>query len=54
MTWSNFEKLPHNFFAPYMVSKTKGHEMVNDFVNFYNEDTSLFADGLVDYRPLGR
>lgn len=50
MTWSNFEKLEHNFFSPYMVSKTRGHEMVNDFVNFYNEPKTLFADGIADYR----
>lgn len=54
MTWSNFEKLPHNFFAPYMVSKTRGHEMINDFVNFYNEEGTLFADGIADYRALGK
>lgn len=52
MTWSNFEKLPHNFFAPYMVSSGRGHEMINNFVDYYNEEASLFADGLVDYRPL--
>lgn len=54
MTWSNFEKLPHNFFSPYMVSKTRGHEMINDFVNFYNEKGTLFADGIADYRALGK
>ena len=54
MTWSNFEKLPHNFFSPYMVSKTRGHEMVNDFVNYYNESNTLFADGLADYRSLAK
>lgn len=54
MTWSNFEKLPHNFFAPYMVSKTRGHEMINDFVNFYNEKGTLFADGIADYRAFGK
>lgn len=54
MTWSNFEKLPHNFFSPYMVSKTRGHEMINDFINFYNEKGTLFADGIADYRALGK
>ncbi|MFV0635422.1 glycoside hydrolase family 26 protein [Mitsuokella sp. WILCCON 0060] len=54
MTWANFEKLPHNFFAPYMVSKTRGHEMINDFVNFYNEKGTLFADGIADYRAFGK
>lgn len=52
MTWSNFEKLPHNFFAPYMVSKTRGHELVNEFVDFYNEPVTIFADGIADYRAL--
>lgn len=46
MTWSNFEKLTNNFFAPYMVSKTKGHEMINEFIDFYNEPETLFADGI--------
>lgn len=46
MTWSNFEKLPNNFFAPYMVSKTKGHEMINEFIDFYNEPETIFADGV--------
>lgn len=46
MTWANFEKLPHNFFAPYMVSSTRGHEMINEFVGFYNEPETLFADGI--------
>lgn len=50
MTWSNFEKLEHNFFSPYMVSKTRGHEMINDFADFYNERGTLFADGIADYR----
>lgn len=46
MTWSNFEKLTNNFFAPYMVSKNRGHEMINEFVDFYNEPETLFADGV--------
>lgn len=46
MTWSNFEKLEHNFFAPYMVSKTRGQEMINNFVDFYNMPETIFADGV--------
>lgn len=53
MTWANFEKLPHNFFAPYMVSKTRGHEMINEFVDFYNEPETLFADG-INWRVLDK
>lgn len=37
-----------------MVSKTRGHEMINDFVKFYNEKGALFADGIADYRALGK
>lgn len=54
MTWSNFEKLPHNFFAPYMVSKTKGHEMINEFVDFYNMPETIFADGITDFTSLSK
>jgi len=54
LTWANFEKLEHNFFEPYMVSPTRGHEMVNDFVNFYNEPATIFADGVKDYTELAK
>ncbi len=47
MTWSNYDT--KNFFAPYMVSDTKGHEMINNFINYYNEDESVFADGVGNY-----
>ena len=52
MTWANFAKLEHNFFSPYMVSETRGHEMVNEFVEFYNAPKTIFADGVCDYTKL--
>ncbi len=52
LTWANFEKEAHNFFEPYMVNDTRGHEMVDDFVRFYNEPASIFADGNADYRQM--
>ncbi|WP_196602525.1 glycoside hydrolase family 26 protein [Pectinatus frisingensis] len=52
MVWSNFEREPHNFFAPYMVSKTRGHEMINKFIDYYNEKDSIFADGVTDYSQM--
>nr|WP_231036493.1 glycosyl hydrolase [Pectinatus sottacetonis] len=52
MVWSNFEREPHNFFEPYMVSKTRGHEMINDFIDYYNEKDSIFADGITNYRQM--
>ena len=52
LTWANFEKLEHNFFEPYMVSDTRGHEMINEFIDFYNEPSTLFADGIIDFTKL--
>ena len=52
MSWANFDKQEHNFFMPYMVSDKRGHEMINEFVDFYNEPSSIFADGNTDYKKL--
>ena len=35
-----------------MVSDTRGHELVDGFIDYYNEETSLFAGGLGDWRGL--
>ena len=50
MTWANFSE--QNFYEPYMVSSTKGQEMVNNFINFYNKEDSVFADGIGDYSKI--
>ena len=47
MSWANFDE--GNVFAPYMVSETKGHEMINEFIDYYNEDSSIFADGNANF-----
>ena len=52
MVWANFGETD-GFFAPYMVSDTKGHEMINDFIDYYNEDESVFANGVGDYAEAG-
>lgn len=41
MTWSNFNE--GNFDQPYMVTAKRGHEMVNQFIDFYNAPQSVFA-----------
>ena len=46
MTWSNNND--HDFDQPYMIDNRRGHEMVNEFVDFYNEPQSVFASQ-VDY-----
>ena len=50
LTWANFDE--KNFFEPYMVSATKGHEMINNFIDFYNNENSVFADGVGDYSSI--
>lgn len=52
MVWSNFEREPHNFFEPYMVNNKRGHEMINNFIDYYNEKNSVFADGITDYQQM--
>ena len=48
MVWANFDAAK-NFFSPFMVSDTKGHEMINEFIDYYNEEESVFADGVGAY-----
>lgn len=46
MTWSNFNE--GNFDEPYLVTPKRGHEMVNSFIDFYNEPQSVFAKQMPD------
>lgn len=48
MVWANFDD-KSNFYIPYKVSETKGHEMINNFIDFYNDDRSIFANGTGDF-----
>ena len=52
MAWSNFNNTD-NFFAPFMANETKGHEMINEFIDYYNDSKSVFADGIDDYTKAG-
>ena len=47
LTWSNFDET--NFDQPYMVDATRGHEMINAFIDFYNHPASIFAGQNADY-----
>lgn len=49
LVWSNFGD--RNFYVPYKVSDTDGHEMADDFIEFYNYDKSIFANGTNFYQP---
>lgn len=48
MVWANFNE--NGIFAPYMISETMGHEMINAFVDYYNEETAIFADRVGNYK----
>lgn len=48
MVWANFDD-KSNFYTPYKVSETKGHEMINNFIDFYNDDRSIFANGVGEF-----
>lgn len=50
MVWANFDE--GNIFAPYMINENKGHEMINSFIDYYNEESSVFADGVGDYKAV--
>ncbi|MBE6071919.1 MAG: hypothetical protein E7208_08160 [Clostridium butyricum] len=50
MVWSNENST--SFFSPFMVSENKGHEMINEFIDYYNEENSVFADGVGAYKEI--
>ena len=41
LVWANFGDT--NFYVPYKYNDTYGHELINDFIDFYNEDSSVFG-----------
>lgn len=43
LIWANFSDT--NFYLPYKYSDTKGQELINEFIDFYNEGSSIFANG---------
>ena len=47
MVWANFSDT--NFYVPYKYNDTHGQELINEFIDFYNEDSSVFADGTKFY-----
>jgi mannan endo-1,4-beta-mannosidase len=52
LLWANFGT-DSGFYTPYVVSKTdttiKGHEMLDNFIDFYNDPRSVFANELGSY-----
>jgi mannan endo-1,4-beta-mannosidase len=54
LVWANFSNT--QFYTPYVVSDAgkpmKGHEMLDDFIDFYNKPHSVFANEMGDYKKL--
>jgi mannan endo-1,4-beta-mannosidase len=48
LVWANFGG--DNYMTPYKTSATRGHRLVNEFIDFYNDPKSVFADGTHFYR----
>ncbi|MHB9294295.1 mannan endo-1,4-beta-mannosidase [Pillotina sp. SPG140] len=44
LVWANFAG-GTNYMAPWKVDPTHGHPMVDDFIDFYNDSRSIFANG---------
>lgn len=42
LVWANFGDT--NFYIPYK-NGDKGQELINEFIDYYNESSSLFANG---------
>ncbi|MDO5519055.1 MAG: glycosyl hydrolase [bacterium] len=51
LVWANFDDA--NFFVPYKYNDTLGQELVNDFIDFYNDPSSIFANGTNFYGENG-
>lgn len=51
MTWVNFGE-GSGLYEPYLKTAATGHEMSNNFINYYNDMTSVFADGIGDYSTI--
>ena len=48
MVWANFDD-KENFYVPYRMTETTGHEMINEFIDFYNDERSVFAKQTGDF-----
>ena len=47
LVWANFSE--QNFYVPYRCSDELGQELVNDFIDYYNSEDSVFGDGTQFY-----
>ena len=50
LVWANFSDT--NFYVPYKYNDTLGQEMINDFISYYNSDSSIFGNGTNFYKNI--
>lgn len=50
LVWANFSDT--NFYVPYKYNDTLGQEMINDFISYYNDDSSIFGNGTNFYKNI--
>ena len=51
LVWANFGDT--NFYVPYKYNDTYGQELINEFIDFYNSDNSIFGNGTNFYDKMG-
>lgn len=50
LVWANFSDT--NFYVPYKYNSTYGQELINDFIDYFNDESSVFAGGTNFYNNL--
>ena len=51
LVWANFGD--SNFYVPYKYDDTHGQELINDFIKYYNDDSSIFGGDTGFYSNMG-
>ena len=51
LVWANFGDT--NFYVPYKYDDTHGQELINDFIKYYNDDSSIFGVDTGFYSNMG-
>lgn len=52
MVWANFSDT--NFYVPYKHTDTMGQEMINEFIDYYNNEDSVFGNGTNFYDNINK
>lgn len=50
LIWANFSDT--NFYVPYKYNDSLGQEMINEFIDFYNDESSIFGNGTNFYNNI--